>query len=191
MTANVRQDMADVKSSLINNEQLLDSVLANGKITNGIMQNGTEAEQLMNNLNDLSQIINKYNLMNERFDEFSGPFRTPAKPLTFSLGREDFMPVILQRMRMTFERLDYTEYALTNELRQRLEQYRELNHRWINVVGDIDATEINEQDWPEWLQSFESETKAYFKASNIDSADEVWKDSLNPRYQLQSSDKSP
>ncbi|WP_434752744.1 hypothetical protein [Paenibacillus amylolyticus] len=183
---NVKQDMADMRSEIINNEIQFRNILANEKITNEITQDGVQAEQLYNNFTDMMQILDKYNLMNQRFDEQKGLLIKPAKVLTGQLNRNDRLPLILQRMRMTFERLDYINYPVTIDLKARIEEYQQLNNRWLQVIGDPESKEINENEWPEFLNHLERETRAYFEEKKVDFVeDAVWKDSLNPRYREQ------
>ncbi|WP_145146224.1 hypothetical protein [Paenibacillus xylanexedens] len=184
LTMNVRQDMVDMKSAIINNDILFDQILKNDKITNEMVEDGEQASQLYYNFKDMTQIINKYNLMNLTFSEEANWLVKPAALFTNDLGLDDVMPPTLHRMRMTFERLDITSYPVTPELRARIEEYQQLNHRWLNIVGDFESKEINEKDWPQILNDLEQETQAYFSEKKVDFVDdEVWRDALNPRYE--------
>ncbi|WP_062837453.1 hypothetical protein [Paenibacillus amylolyticus] len=173
-----------MKSAIINNDILFDQILKNDKITNEMVEDGEQASQLYYNFKDMTQIINKYNLTNLTFSEEANWLVKPAALFTNDLGLDDVMPPTLHRMRMTFERLDITSYPVTNELRARIEEYQQLNHRWLNIVGDFESQEINEKDWPQILNDLEQETRAYFSEKKVDFVDdEVWRDALNPRYE--------
>jgi hypothetical protein len=181
---NVRQDMVDMKSAIINNDILFDRILENEKITNEMVEDGEQASQIYYNFTDMTQIINKYNLMNLNFSEEANWLVQPAALFTNSLGQDDVMPPTLYRMRKTFERLDITSYPVTSELKARIEEYKELNHRWTNIVGDFESKETNENDWSKILNHLEQETRNYFQEENVDFVDgDVWRDVLNPRYE--------
>ena len=45
---------------------------------------------------------------------------------------------------MTFERLDISNHPVSAELKDRIQQYQELNQRWLNIVGDFETTVIEE-----------------------------------------------
>ncbi|GAS85091.1 unknown protein [Paenibacillus amylolyticus] len=178
------EQLAMMKSAIINNDILFDQILKNDKITNEMVEDGEQASQLYYNFKDMTQIINKYNLTNLTFSEEANWLVKPAALFTNDLGLDDVMPPTLHRMRMTFERLDITSYPVTNELRARIEEYQQLNHRWLNIVGDFESQEINEKDWPQILNDLEQETRAYFSEKKVDFVDdEVWRDALNPRYE--------
>ncbi|MEK4109570.1 hypothetical protein MHI48_05195 [Paenibacillus sp. FSL H7-0942] len=184
LTMNVRQDMVDMKSAIINNDILFDQILKNEKITNEMVEDGEQASQLYYNFTNMTQIIDKYNLMNLNFSEEANWLVKPASFFTNDLGQEDVMPPTLYRMRKTFERLDLTSYPVTAELKARVEEYQQLNHRWLNIVGDFESKETNEKDWPQILNDLELETRNYFQEINVDFVgDDVWRDALNPRYQ--------
>lgn len=184
LTMNVRQDMVDMKSAIINNDILFDRMLKNEKITNELVEDGEQASQLYYNFTDMTQIIDKYNLMNLNFSEEANWLVKPASLFTNDLGQNDVMPPTLHRMRMTFERLDITSYPVTLELKTRIEEYKELNHRWLNIVGDFESKETNQNDWPKILNHLEQETRNYFQEKNVDFVDDdVWRDALNPRYE--------
>ena len=184
LTMNVRQDMVDMKSAIINNDILFDQILENEKITNEMVEDGEQASQLYYNFKDMTQIINKYNLMNLNFSEEANWLVKPASLFTNVLGQDDVMPPTLHRMRKTFERLDITSYPVTPELKERIEEYKELNHRWLNIVGDFESKETNEKDWPQILNDLDQETQAYFIEKKLDFVDDdVWRDALNPKYE--------
>ncbi|MDQ0171821.1 hypothetical protein [Paenibacillus tundrae] len=183
LTSNVVQDIIEMKSAINNNEIIFDSILTSGKITNQIIQNGEQAEQVTNNLTEMMQILDKYNLMNQSFNKNTNILTKPAKPLIVSLDQSTILPSTLLRMRMTFERLDYTSYPLTPESKARIKEYQQLNSRWLKIVGDIESTEITVKEWPQFLSDIENETQVYFQEQDINfKEDEFWKDSLNPRY---------
>ncbi|MGE6575797.1 hypothetical protein ACQKFM_12800 [Paenibacillus xylanexedens] len=184
LTMNVRQDMVDTKSAIINNDILFERILKNEKITNEMVEDGEQASQLYYNFTDMTQIINKYNLMNLTFSEEANWLVKPASLFTNDLGQDDVMPPTLHRMRMTFERLDITSYPVTPELKARIEEYQQLNQRWLNIVGDFESKETNENDWPKVLNDLEKESRNYFQENNVDFVDDdVWRDALNPRYE--------
>ncbi|WP_145410476.1 hypothetical protein [Paenibacillus xylanexedens] len=183
LTSNVVQDIIEMKSAINNNEVIFDSILTSDKITNQIIRNGEQAEQVTNNLTEMMQILDKYNLMNQSFNKNTNILTKPAKPLIVSLDQNTILPSTLLRMRMTFERLDYTSYPLTLESKARIKEYQQLNSRWLKIVGDIESTEITVKDWPQFLSDIENETQVYFQEQDINfKEDEFWKDSLNPRY---------
>ncbi len=94
------------------------------------------------------------------------------------------MPSTLHRMRMTFQRLDVNSYPVTAELKSRIEEYQQLNQRWLNIVRDLESKETNENDWPKILNDLEQETRAYFQEKDVEFVDDdVWRDGLNPRYE--------
>lgn len=87
-------------------------------------------------------------------------------------------------MRMTFQRLDVNSYPVTAELKSRIEEYQQLNQRWLNIVRDLESKETNENDWPKILNDLEQETRAYFQEKDVEFVDDdVWRDGLNPRYE--------
>ncbi|MBY0114733.1 hypothetical protein [Paenibacillus xylanexedens] len=184
LTMNVRQDMVDMKSTIINNDILFDRILENEQITNEMVEDGEQASQLYYNFTNMTQIIDKYNLMNLNFSEEANWLVQPASLFTNDLGQDDVMPPTLHRMRMTFERLDITSYPVTLELKTRIEEYQQLNQRWLNIIGDFESKETNEKDWPQILNDLEQETQAYFSEKKLDFVDDdVWRDALNPRYE--------
>ncbi|WP_340015846.1 hypothetical protein [Paenibacillus sp. FSL K6-1318] len=184
LTMNVRQDLVDLKSAIINNDSLFNRILENDKITNEMVEDGEQASQLYYNFTNMTQIIDKYNLMNLNFSEEANWLVKPATLFTNDLGLDDVMPPTLYRMRMTFERLDITSYPVTAELKARIGEYQQLNHQWLNIVGDFESKEINENDWPQILNDLEQETRNYFQENNVDFVDDdVWRDALNPRYE--------
>ncbi|MCG7377786.1 hypothetical protein MH215_12345 [Paenibacillus sp. ACRSA] len=183
LISNVGQDIVEMKSAINNNEIIFDSILTSDKITNQIIRNGEQAEQVTNNLTEMMQILDKYSLMNQSFNKNTNILTKPAKPLIVSLDQNTILPSTLLRMRMTFERLDYTSYPLTPESKARIKEYRQLNSRWLKIVGDTESTEINVKDLPQFLSDIENETQVYFQEQDINfKEDELWKDSLNPRY---------
>ncbi|WP_017690451.1 hypothetical protein [Paenibacillus sp. PAMC 26794] len=86
LTMNVRQDIVDMKSAIINNDILFERILKNVKITNEMVEDGEQASQLYYNLTDITQIINKYNLMNLNFSEEANWLVKPAAIFTNDLG---------------------------------------------------------------------------------------------------------
>ncbi|MGE6666472.1 hypothetical protein [Paenibacillus xylanexedens] len=183
LTMNVRQDIVDMKSAIINNDILFDRILKNEKITNEMVEDGEQASQLYYNFTNMTQIIDKYNLMNLNFSEEANWLVKPASLFTNDLGQDDVMPPTLHRIRMTFERLDITSYPVTPELKARIEEYQQLNQRWLNIVGDFESKETNENDWPKVLNDLEKKSRNYFQENNVDFVDDdVWRDALNPRY---------
>ncbi|PJN64927.1 hypothetical protein PAEAM_05210 [Paenibacillus sp. GM1FR] len=184
LTMNVRQDMVDMKSAIINNDILFERILKNVKITNEMVEDGEQASQLYYNFTDMTQIVNKYNMMNLTFSEEANWLVKPASLFTNDLGQDDVMPPTLHRIRMTFERLDITSYPVTPELKARIEEYQQLNQRWLNIVGDFESKETNENDWPKVLNDLEKESRNYFQENNVDFVDDdVWRDAFNPRYE--------
>ncbi|WP_145146222.1 hypothetical protein [Paenibacillus xylanexedens] len=184
LTMNVRQDLVDLKSAIINNDILFNRILENEKITNEMVEDGEQASQLYYNFTDMTQIMNKYNLMNLSFSEEANWLVKPAALFTNDFSQDDILPPTLHRMRMTFERLDITSYPVTAELQARIGEYRQLNHRRLNIVGDFESKETNEKDWPQILNDLEQETRNYFQENNVDFVDDdVWRDALNPRYE--------
>jgi len=184
LTMNVRQDIVDLKSAVINNDILFNRILKNEKITNEMVEDGEQGSQLYYNFTNMMQIIDKYNLMNLNFSEEASWLVKPATLFTNDLGLDDVMPPTLYRMRMTFERLDVTSYPVTTELKARIEEYQQLNQRWLNIVGDFESKETNENDWPQILNDLEQETRNYFQENNVDFVDDVvWRDVLSPRYE--------
>lgn len=184
LTINVRQDLVDMKSAIINNDILFDRILKNEKITNEMVEDGEQASQLYYNFTNMTQIIDKYNLMNLNFSEEANWLVKPASLFTNVLGQDDVMPPTLHRMRMTFERLDITTYPVTPELKARIEEYQQLNQRWLNIVGDFESKETNEKDWPQILNDLEQGTQAYFSEKKVGFVDDdVCRDALNPRYE--------
>jgi len=184
LTMNVRQDMVNMKSAIINNDILFDRMLKNEKITNELVEDGEQASQLYYNFTDMTQIIGKYNLMNLNFSEEANWLVKPASLFTNDLGLDDVMQPTLYRMRMTFEKLEITSYPVTTELKARIKEYQQLNHRWLNIVGDFESKETNEKDWPHILNDLELETRNYFQENNVNFVDDdVWRDALNPRYE--------
>ncbi|WP_413375565.1 hypothetical protein [Paenibacillus taichungensis] len=183
LTMNVRQDIIDMKSAIINNDIIFNRILKNEIITNEMVEDGEQASQLYYNFTDMTQIMNKYNLMNLSFSEEANWLVKPAALFTNDFSQDDILPPTLHRMRMTFERLDISSYPVTAELKARIEEYQQLNHRWLNVVGDFESTEINENDWPQILNDLEQETQSYFQEKNVEFVDDdVWREALNPRY---------
>lgn len=184
LTMNVRQDMVDMKSAIINNDILFNRILMNEKITNEMVEDGEQGSQLYYNFTDMTQIMNKYNLMNLSFSEEANWLVKPAALFTSDFSQDDILPPTLHRMRMTFERLDITSYPVTAELKARIKEYQQLNHRWLNIVGDFESKEINENDWPQILNDLEQVTRAYFSEKKVNFVDDdVWRDALNPRYE--------
>ncbi|OPG95549.1 hypothetical protein B2I21_26135 [Chryseobacterium mucoviscidosis] len=127
LTMNVQQDMVDMKSAILNNESYFKRILADDKITNEMIEDGEQARLLTYNLMNMMQIINKNNLMNQSFSEEMNILTRPAKSLTGVLDLSDTLPLTLQRMLMTFDRLDATSYPLTPELKARIVEYQQLN----------------------------------------------------------------
>ncbi|WP_433751016.1 hypothetical protein [Paenibacillus amylolyticus] len=184
LTMNVRQDLVDLKSAIINNDSLFNRILEYDKITNEMVEDGEQASQLYYNFTDMIQIINKYNLMNLSFSQEANWLVKPAALFTAGLGLEDIMPLTLHRMGMTFVRLDVTNYPVATELKARIEEYQQLNHRWLNIVGDFESKETNENDLPQILNDLEQVTRAYFSEKKVDFVEaDVWIDALNPRYE--------
>ncbi|WP_342571964.1 hypothetical protein MKY85_04980 [Paenibacillus sp. FSL R5-0749] len=184
LTMNVRQDLVDLKSAIINNDSLFNRILENDKITNEMVEDGEQASQLYYNFTDMIQIINKYNLMNLSFSQEANWLVKPAALFTAGLAPEDIMPLTLHRMGMTFVRLDIAIYPVTAELKARIEEYQHLNQRWLNIVGDFESKDTNEKDWPKILNDLEQETRNYFQENNLDFVDDdVWREALNPRYE--------
>ncbi|MDN8591630.1 hypothetical protein Q0V21_22970 [Paenibacillus sp. 11B] len=183
LTMNVRQDMVDMKSAILNNESYFKRILEKEKITNEMIEDGEQARQLTYNLMNMMQSINKNNLMNQSFSEEMTMLTRPAKSLTGEIDRSDTLPLTLQRMLMTFDRLDATSYPLTPELKARIVEYRQLNNRWLKVVGEPESTEINEKDWPQFMSDLEKENRVYFQEQSVNHVDDIWRDSLNPRYE--------
>ncbi|UOK64506.1 hypothetical protein [Paenibacillus amylolyticus] len=184
LTMNVRQELVDLKSAIINNDSLFNRILENDKITNEMVEDGEQASQLYYNFTDMIQIINKYNLMNLSFSQEANWLVKPAALFTDGLGPDDIMPLTLHRMGMTFVRLDITSYPVTAELKARIEEYQQLNERWLNIVGDFESKETNEKEWPQILNDLEQETRNYFQENNVNFVDDdVWREALNPRYE--------
>ncbi|GGH72362.1 hypothetical protein GCM10008014_58650 [Paenibacillus silvae] len=183
LTMNVRQDIVDLKSAIIHNDLILNRILENGKIINEMVEDGEQARQLQYNLIDMSQIINKYNLMNLSFSQETSWLVKPAQPFINHLGLEDIWPSTLFRMQMTFQRLDLINYPVSADLKTRIQEYQQLNNRWLHIVGDFESKEINEKDWPQLLSDLEQETRAYFEEKKVDFVkDDIWREALNPRY---------
>ncbi|MDN4604873.1 hypothetical protein P5G61_26845 [Paenibacillus sp. F6_3S_P_1C] len=183
LTMNVQQDMVDMKSAILNNESYFKRILADDKITNEMIEDGEQARLLTYNLMNMMQIINKNNLMNQSFSEEMNILTRPAKSLTGVLDLSDTLPLTLQRMLMTFDRLDATSYPLTPELKARIVEYQQLNNRWLKVVGDPESTGSIEKDWSQFLDDLEKENRVYFQEQSVNHVDDVWRDSLNPRYE--------
>lgn len=180
---NVRQDIVDLKSAIIHNDLIFNRILENGKIINEMVEDGEQARQLQYNLIDMSQIINKYNLMSLSFSQETSWLVKPAQPFINRLGLEDIWPRTLFRMQMTFQRLDLINYPVSADLKTRIQEYQQLNDRWLHIVGDFESKEINEKDWPQLLSDLEQETRAYFEEKKVDFVeDDIWRDALNPRY---------
>ncbi|WP_434752749.1 hypothetical protein [Paenibacillus amylolyticus] len=184
LTMNIRQDMVDMQSAIITNDRIFNRILEDGKIINEMVEDGEQARQLHYNLRAMSQIIDKYNLMNLSFSQESSWLVKPAPLFINDLGLEDIWPRTLQRMQMTFDPLDQTNRTVSPKLKTRIQQYQELNQRWLNIVGDFESTVIEEKDWPQILNDMEQETQAYFREKKVDFVeDDVWRDALNPRYE--------
>lgn len=92
LTMNVRQDMVDMKSAIINNDILFNRILTNEKITNEMVEVGEQGSQLYYNFTVMTQIINKYNLMNLSFSEEANWLVKPAALFTNELGQDDILP---------------------------------------------------------------------------------------------------
>ncbi|PZT55633.1 hypothetical protein [Paenibacillus silvae] len=183
LTMNVRQDIVDLKSAIIHNDLIFNRILENGRIINEMVEDGEQARQLQYNLQEMSRIINKYNLMNLSFSQETSWLVKPAQPFINRLGLEDIWPRTLFRMQMTFQRLDLINYPVSADLKTRIQEYQQLNDRWLHIVGDFESKEINEKDWPQLLSDLEQETRAYFEEKKVDFVeDDIWRDALNPRY---------
>ncbi|MGQ8870653.1 hypothetical protein [Paenibacillus sp. TSA_86.1] len=183
LTSNIRQDMVDMNSAIITNDRIFNLILEDGKIINEMVEDGEQARQLHYNLRAMSQIIDKYNLMNLSFGQESSWLVKPAPLFINDLGVEDIWPRTLHQMHMTFDPLDQTNRTVSPKLKTRIQDYQELNQRWLNIVGDFETTVIEEKDWPRILYDLEQETRSYFKEKNVDFVeDDVWRDALNPRY---------
>lgn len=181
LNSSLYRDMVDFRIAIANNDRVYDQILSAHILKNQIVQDGVQAEQLYNSTTDMLQIINKYLLMNIDYDVGKSYFAHPSRPLTGTFELEDKMPRMLDRIKMTFERLDYINYALTPELEVRIVQYRELNKRWLNVVGDPESKLIDNQDWPQLIRRLEQETRLFLQEKEASDARELWEDSLNPR----------
>lgn len=183
LTTNIRQDIVDLKSAIITNDRIFNRILESGKIINEMVEDGEQARQVHYNLRDMSQIIDKYNLMNLTFSQNSSWLVKPAPLFINDLGVEDIWPRTLHQMHMTFDPLDQTNRTVSPKLKARIQEYQQLNQRWLNIVGDFETTVIEEKDWPQILYDLEQETRFYFKEKNIDFVeDDVWRDALNSRY---------
>ncbi|WP_427181393.1 hypothetical protein [Paenibacillus sp. TC-CSREp1] len=183
LTMNVRQDIVDLKSAIIHNDLIFNRILENGKIINEMVEDGEQASQLQYNLQEMSRIIDKYNLMSLSFSQEATWLAQPAPLFINRLGLEDIWPRTLQRMQMTFQRLDLINYPVSADLKTRIQEYQQLNARWLHIVGDFESKEINEKDWPQLLSDLEQETRAYFEEKKVDFVeDDVWREALNPRY---------
>ncbi|WP_366290664.1 hypothetical protein [Paenibacillus sp. AN1007] len=183
LTSNIRQDIVDLKSAIINNDVIFNRILENDKIINEMVEDGEQARQVYYGLIDMLQIINKYNFMNLILSQEANWLAKPAPLFINHLEVGDIWPQALHRMQMTFGRLDITNYPVSAELKARIQEYQQLNQRWLNIVGDFESTVIEEKDWPRILNDMEQATRAYFKEKKVDFVeDDVWKDALNPRY---------
>ncbi|SCY35590.1 hypothetical protein SAMN05720606_104107 [Paenibacillus polysaccharolyticus] len=183
LTSNIRQDMVDMKSAIITNDRIFNRILEDGKIINQMVEDGEQARQVYYGLIDIMQIIDKYNFMNLTLSQEANWLVKPAPLFINHIEVGDIWPQALRRMQMTFERLDISNYLVSAELKARIQQYQELNQRWLNIVGDFETTVIEEKDWPQILNDLEQETRSYFKEKNVDFVeDDVWRDALNPRY---------
>jgi hypothetical protein len=183
LTTNIRQDIVDMKSTIITNDRIFNRILEDGKIINEMVEDGEHARQVYYGLIDMMQIINKYNFMNLTLSQEANWLAKPAPLFINHIEVGDIRPQALRRMQMTFERLDINNYPVSAELKARIQQYQELNQRWLNIVGDFETTVIEEKDWPQILYDLEQETRSYFKEKNVDFVeDDVWRDALNPRY---------
>ncbi|KAA8783075.1 hypothetical protein EC604_04355 [Paenibacillus amylolyticus] len=182
LTSNIRQDLVDMKSAIITNDRIFNRILENGKIINEMVEDGEQARQLHVNLRAMSQIIDKYNLMNLSFSQESSWLVKPAPLFINDLGVEDIWPRTLHRMHMTFDPLDQTNRMVSPKLKARIQEYQQLNHRWLNIIGDFESTMIEEKDWPQILYDLEQETRTYFKEKNVDFVEnDVWREALSPR----------
>lgn len=183
LTMNIRQDIVDMKSTIITNDRIFNRILEDGKIINEMVEDGEQARQVYYGLIDMMQIINKYNFMNLTLSQEANWLAQPAALFINHIEVGDIWPQALRRMQMTFERLDISNYLVSAELKARIQQYQELNQRWLNIVGDFETTVIEEKDWPQILNDLEQETRSYFKEKNVDFVeDDVWRDALNPKY---------
>ncbi|WP_342554400.1 hypothetical protein [Paenibacillus sp. FSL R7-0652] len=183
LTSNIRQDIVDLKSAIINNDVIFNRILENDKIINETVEDGEQARQLHYNLRAMSQIIDKYSLMNLSFSQESSWLVKPAPLFINDLGLENIWPRTLHRMHMTFDPVDHTNRTVSAELKARIQEYQQLNQRWLNIVGDFESTVIEEKDWPRILNDMEQATRAYFKEKKVDFVeDDIWRDALNPRY---------
>ncbi|MGF6355218.1 hypothetical protein ABIE27_003132 [Paenibacillus sp. 4624] len=182
LTSNIRQDLVDMKSAIITNDRIFNRILEDGKIINEMVEDGEQARQLHVNLRAMSQIIDKYNLMNLSFSQESSWLVKPAPLFINDLGVEDIWPHTLHRMHMTFDPLDQTNRMVSPKLKARIQEYQQLNHRWLNIIGDFESTMIEEKDWPQILYDLEQETRTYFKEKNVDFVEnDVWREALSPR----------
>ncbi|MEI2281676.1 hypothetical protein [Paenibacillus polysaccharolyticus] len=182
LTMNIRQDIVDMKSTIITNDRIFDRILEDGKIINEMVEDGEQARQVYYGLIDMMQIINKYNFMNLTLSQQANWLAKPAPLFINHIEVGDIWPQALRRMQMTFERLDISNYPVSAELKARIQDYQELNQRWLNIVGDFETTVIEEKDWPQILNDLEQETRSYFKEKKVDFVeDDVWRDALNPR----------
>ncbi|MEK3827158.1 MULTISPECIES: hypothetical protein [Paenibacillus] len=183
LTMNIRQDIVDMKSAIITNDLIFNRILEDGKIINEMVEDGEQARQVYYGLIDIMQIIDKYNFMNLTLSQEANWLAQPVPLFINHIEVGDIWPQALRRMQMTFERLDISNYLVSAELKARIQQYQELNQRWLNIVGDFETTVIEEKDWPQILNDLEQETRSYFKEKNVDFVeDDVWRDALNPRY---------
>ncbi|MGO4533247.1 hypothetical protein AB4Z30_29765 [Paenibacillus sp. 2TAF8] len=183
LTTNIRQDIVEMKSTIITNDRIFNRILEDGKIINEMVENGEQARQVYYGLIDMMQIINKYNFMNLTLSQEANWLAKPAPLFINHIEVGDIWPQALRRMQMTFERLDISNYPVSAELKARIQEYQELNQRWLNIVGDFETTVIEEKEWPQILYDLEQETRAYFKEKKVDFIeDDVWRGALNPRY---------
>ncbi|WP_154984623.1 hypothetical protein [Paenibacillus xylanexedens] len=185
LISNISQDIVDMKSAIITNDRIFNRILEDGKIINEMVEDGEQARQVYYGLIDMMQIINKYNFMNLTLSQEANWLAQPAALFINHIEVGDIWPQALRRMQMTFERLDISNYPVSAELKDRIQDYQELNQRWLNIVGDFETKVIEEKDWPQILYDLEQETRSYFKEKNVDFVeDDVWRDALNPRYDL-------
>jgi len=183
LTMNIRQDIVDMKSTIITNDLIFNRILEDGKIINEMVEDGEQARQVYYGLIDIMQIIDKYNFMNLTLSQEANWLAKPAPLFINHIEVGDIWPQALRRMQMTFERLDISNYPVSAELKARIQGYQELNQRWLNIVGDFETTVIEEKDWPQILNDMEQETRSYFKKKNVDFVeDDVWRDALNPKW---------
>ena len=113
LTSNVRQDIVDLKSTIINNDVIFDRILKDSKIINEMVEDGDQARQVYYGLIDMVQIINKYNFMNLTLSQEANWLAKPTPLIINHIEVGDIWPQALRRMQMTFERLDISNYPVS------------------------------------------------------------------------------